>query len=145
MLKARLTRFQWSTEGWPASQGRQRVDILGESKVPRYFVFIEIEADRVGCARNIVKAWMYIEQNTDSGPVLLVSILSPFFASKNRSGKEEAFFVAAKAQKDTNQKLTYKYIENDEWPVNSAQYATVVSNMVAQIDDFITGYERLLS
>jgi len=121
------------------------VDILGESKVPRYFVFIEIEADRVGCARNIVKAWMYIEQNTDSGPVLLVSILSPFFASKNRSGKEEAFFVAAKAQKDTNQKLTYKYIENDEWPVNSAQYATVVSNMVAQIDDFITGYERLLS
>ncbi|MFH1141262.1 MAG: hypothetical protein V1724_06310 [Chloroflexota bacterium] len=140
MLNTEVGHIQWrGKQQLPGSEGRQEVDILGEAQ--HYYIFIELEARRMTCVRNVIKAWMYLAEKTDSKPVLFIHIFSPFlYESFRKRGREESVFVGERAQKDTNGKLTYRHIEFDRWPSES-EYATVLDSLVKKIAGFVGEYQ----
>jgi len=96
------------------STGRQTIDVIGNPKSKNdSAVYIELEAARQTCVRNVIKVWMNMSKN-GANPLFLVHVLSPFFKKRQR-GKAESVFIGEQAEKATNGKLKYKYIQLDEW------------------------------
>ncbi len=143
MLKSQEREHDWSSEeSLPNSEGRQKVDILGKARAQDHYVFIELEAERMTCVRNVIKAWMYVAEKTDSKPVLFIHVFSPSFnVSQKRRGREESIFVGERAQNDTSGKLTYRHIESDRWPTET-EYATVIDSLVQKFVGFLAEYSR---
>jgi hypothetical protein len=109
--------------------GRKTIDIKGTPRTKNGSkIYIEVEAARPTCVRNVVKVWMDMSKNETENPVLLIHVFSPFFKKRPR-GKAESLFIGQQAQKATNGKLKYKYIQLDEL-VSEYNLATMIASEV---------------
>jgi len=139
-LQEELTDYCWHLEHHPKGMdGAQRVDVIGEPKSGQRLVFIEIErgVGRPHAIANVVKAWRYIEERTDSKPILLLQIFSPYFYEKpgNKRRMKEAIFIGKQAEKATSGKLRYKSLGRDFWPPTKA----------AKLDRLVEEISRLIA
>lgn len=118
-LEQRLGEYTWSRESHPTGMdGQQRVDLVGRPDLEDYLVFIEVEGGRTHPIDNVVKAWRYVDETTDSKPVLLMQIFSPYFYAKsgNKRRMTEAIFIGKHAEKVAINKFRYAPLGQEYWP-----------------------------
>ena len=139
-LRTRLPRFLWKLEGGPPEMERQRVDMFGTHEKAGYYVFIEIERNRVTSIYNVVKAWQYVERNVQAKPVLLIQVFSPYHSSTGdiERHRDQTIFVGEQAN-NTNTKLTYRQLGEECWPAKKGEGPTKVVDAIALL---ISDYEK---
>jgi hypothetical protein len=137
VLRQQLTDYDWDSDIHPKGMdGAQRVDVVGKPKLRERFVFIEIErGGKAHAIDNAVKAWLYIEENTDSKPVLLVQIFSPYFYAKSGSKRrmKEAIFIGKQAEKATNYKLRYEPLGREYWPTSKESKVDTLKDKISAL------------
>ena len=139
-LDRKLTDYCWHLEGHPEGMdGAQRVDVVGEPKSRDHLVCIEVERGKAHSIDNVVKVWRYIEENSDSKPVLLVQIFSPYFYAKtgNKRRMKETIFIGKQAEKATN-KLKYEPLGQEYWPPSEDSKLDTLTDKISSL----IAYER---
>ena len=135
ILESKISHYEWETEGLIRAGREQKADILGTpstSKAPK--IFIELEIERATCVRNVVKAWMYVDN--DEGYTFVVHVFSPFFQTPERIHfLEETLFIGDQAQEATNGRLIYLPIPLDHWPEeNESVLEQLVEKIIRRMD-----------
>jgi hypothetical protein len=133
-LGFKFPAWQWHRDTSPQGLGRQRVDIWGDHGDKNYLVFIEVERMKSASIFNVAKAWQYVEQ-TDSKPVLLIQLFSPYYHSTGilKTRMNQAIFVGAKAMAVTKSKLIYKSLGPNYWPESAGHADKMIDALVSFI------------
>ena len=125
--------FRWEPQQHLDDEGdRHSVDVVGMPNIQgKRRVFVEIEADRATCVRNIIKIWMPVSECTLKQPAMIIQVFSPNYISKKEKKKKETIFVGNKAEKDTDERLIYRFIQLPSWLSSDEIAARIMSVVVA--------------
>ena len=138
MLRSMATHYDWTDEGRLGKSGKVQADVLGEPKTlgsGSRRVFVELESSTSACVRNVIKAWINLEEENNH-PIILVQVFSPDF---QRSGRERfmqhAVFIGEKAENATCGQLKYCHVQLGRWP---AEDQTVLHRVATEVSELIS-------
>lgn len=117
--------YSWEPQQHLDDDGdRHSVDVMGTPTSERQkIVYIEVEADRATCVRNVIKVWAPLAKGTLKKQVLFIHVFSPNYQIKREKKKEETIFVGQKAEIDTGGKFKYLFVQLPAW-VSSDELAS---------------------